>query len=132
MTYEAGIRGKEKATCLECDALFAGSEACQGFEQAASTTASEHSSRPERANRGVLQSADEDVDWLSLTTSTLPSAKTLGIKAQCLRWHEQDPEAKIVIFTQFKGMISVNFPQKSSCIRAITLTLYLDPQANVS
>jgi SNF2 family DNA or RNA helicase len=107
MSYEASTQGREKTTCLECDTEFSGSESCKGFEQVAFSMAGEPSSHVGLGSREALQSADEDVDWVNMTSSTLPSAKTLGIKAQCLHWHEEDPSAKIVIFTQFKGMIRI-------------------------
>lgn len=119
MTYEAASQDKEKATCLECNAQFSGSEPCQGFEQAAFSPESGTSNRPNRENRGNPQSSDEDVDWLSLTSFCLPSAKTLGIKAQCLKWQEENPNAKIVIFTQFRGMIKVKVLQNLSGIQGL-------------
>lgn len=37
----------------------------------------------------------------------LPSAKTRAIKAQLLVWMEEDPDAKIIIYTQFLGMVDI-------------------------
>ncbi len=54
------------------DAQFEGSEPCQGFEQATFSSDSAVSNRPSRGNRGAPQSADEDVDWLNLTSFCLP------------------------------------------------------------
>ena len=46
--------------------------------------------------------------WLSLGgKSVLPSAKTIAIKAQVLNWIQENPNVKIIIYTQFLAMIRI-------------------------
>ncbi|KAF2121509.1 SNF2 family N-terminal domain-containing protein [Lophiotrema nucula] len=47
-------------------------------------------------------------DWLSLNgEGVLPSAKTIGIKAQILNWIGENPDVKIIVYTQFLAMIRI-------------------------
>jgi hypothetical protein len=44
------------------------------------------------------------LDWINLTGDILPSTKTTAIKIQVTKWLEEDPTAKIIIYTQFHQM----------------------------
>ena len=46
-------------------------------------------------------------NWISMTGEICPSAKTQAIKAQILNWFEEDPNVKIIIYTQFLDMIRI-------------------------
>jgi SNF2 family DNA or RNA helicase len=49
----------------------------------------------------------EDItdDWLaSLGAEVLPSAKTTAVKAQILNWKRENPEVKVIVYTQFLAM----------------------------
>lgn len=48
---------------------------------------------------------EEQIDWLGLQGPVLPSSKTLAVKAQILEWLAQDPDTKIIIYTQWIPMI---------------------------
>ncbi|KAI9883645.1 MAG: hypothetical protein M1823_004592 [Watsoniomyces obsoletus] len=39
--------------------------------------------------------------WLNLSADILPSAKLVAAKAQILKWQQEAPEDKIIVFTQF-------------------------------
>jgi SNF2 family DNA or RNA helicase len=50
----------------------------------------------------------KDEDWIDQEgVNILPSAKTLGIKAQILNWISENPNVKVIIFTQFIDMIRI-------------------------
>ncbi|KAE9984365.1 hypothetical protein EG328_008851 [Venturia inaequalis] len=48
-------------------------------------------------------------DWIDLANGNdiLPSAKTLAIKAQIINWLQENPQMKIIIYTQFMDMIRI-------------------------
>ena len=52
-----------------------------------------------------------DSDWLRLCEKNpqllLPSSKTIAIKAQMVKWLNEAPDDKIIIFTQFRVMARV-------------------------
>ncbi|KAF2838673.1 hypothetical protein M501DRAFT_1016765 [Patellaria atrata CBS 101060] len=46
-------------------------------------------------------------DWLAMERHVLPSAKTVAVKAQILNWLREDPDCKIIVFTQWLNMIYI-------------------------
>ena len=60
-----------------------------------------------KKGKAAVRPEREDIkdDWLSLGGSkVLPSAKTIAIKAQILNWIRENPNVKIIIYTQFLAM----------------------------
>jgi len=52
--------------------------------------------------------SDKEPDWIDMEgRDILPSAKTIEIKAQILNWILENPDVKIIIFTQFINMIRI-------------------------
>jgi hypothetical protein len=76
-------------------------DALDGVAQGTRSKAGKKAAR-QRARR---DNDDISEDWLSLAgAEVLPSAKTLAIKAQILNWWKEDPNVKIIIYTQFLAM----------------------------
>ena len=68
------------------------------------TTTSSDPSIVKKAAKGEKRTEN---DWIDMKGEILPSAKTTGAKAALLNALEEDPEAKIIIYTQFLPMVSV-------------------------
>jgi SNF2 family DNA or RNA helicase len=117
---EASQRHKVFAMCVCCDSPFVAYEPCQGFEQATQVA----STKTTGDAGGHVPSAEEDDSWLELGSGTISSTKTTAIRAQCQRWQHEDPDAKIVIFTQFRGMITVSYSLMSSTYYSYCLLTY--------
>ncbi len=108
MLFQAAHTTEEHtARCLACDAMFEHCEPCRGFDQAGNQLNRPLTGTPGRRVRKSADSDESDIDWLSVCGSILPSAKTLAVKAQIQNWVEEDPDAKIIIFTQFRPMIRI-------------------------
>ena len=107
MLFNASKTGKDKANCLACDAQFEHTEPCRGFDQAINKSNLPTTGSQPRRTRKSADSDESDIDWLSVRGSILPSAKTLAVKAQIQNWVDEDPDAKIIIFTQFRDMIRI-------------------------
>lgn len=63
--------------------------------------------RSRAKNKQKVRPEQEDIkeDWLGLGGGkVLPSAKTIAIKAQILNWITENPDVKIIIYTQFLAM----------------------------
>lgn len=106
MLFALSKTDQEKAFCLACEAEFECCEPCRGFDEA-SDMVNSFGDGPERRPRKSTDSDENDFDWLSLGGCVLPSAKTLAVKAQIQNWVEEDSEAKIIVFTQFRPMIRI-------------------------
>lgn len=108
MVMNAGAEeGKPYGTCKACGQTIYGCVRCEDDDDddvpapgTRSNTAAKEKKRKERIAR-------EDIadDWLSLGgDEVLPSAKTVAVKAQVLNWIRENPDVKIIIYTQFLAM----------------------------
>ncbi|KAF2645627.1 hypothetical protein P280DRAFT_531914 [Massarina eburnea CBS 473.64] len=63
-----------------------------------------------RADKVRLRIEQQDIndEWLNFGgEGVLPSAKTIAVKAQILNWVKENPDVKIIIYTQFLAMIRI-------------------------
>ncbi len=107
MLYEAGQEGENKAYCLECGSIFEKAEPCKGFAEAAFSINSPAVGPQAKKQRGSSDPDSNELDWLSLPGPPLASTKTRAVKAQLLNWFAEDADCKVIIFTQFLGMIKI-------------------------
>ena len=109
MSYEAAKRNEDRVKCRACGTVFTGSSECSGLEElgfAEKSTPSLTEDSP-RKRRQRLNNPEKSLRWIEMSGSLLPSAKTLAIKAQVLNWIATSPKEKIIIFSQFHGMIQI-------------------------
>lgn len=107
MLYEASQDKAAGASCVECGKAFEGTEPCVGFEQAAFNIDSPVFSAQERKRKNSTDVEGNELGWLTLPGPPLPSTKTRAVKAQLLNWFEEDPGVKVIVFTQFLGMVKI-------------------------
>ena len=107
--YEAATSNEEagpvQAKCRECQTVFANVEPCQAHKQAERRLAKRKSNSSQHVSD--IEGDDASLDWLEVGDNVLPSAKTLAVRVQIEEWQREDPEAKIIVFTQFRGMIRI-------------------------
>lgn len=109
MSYEAAKNNQDRVACRACATVFTGSSECTGLDElgfAEKSTPSPAEDSP-RKRRERLAKQEKSLRWIEMSGSLLPSAKTLAIKAQILNWIAESPKEKIIIFTQFHGMIQI-------------------------
>jgi SNF2 family DNA or RNA helicase len=54
--------------------------------------------------RNGKEKTEDDAKWLKHYDAELPSAKTLALKAQILNWIRDEPNVKIIVYSQFLAM----------------------------
>ncbi|KAI9705595.1 MAG: hypothetical protein M1836_006351 [Candelina mexicana] len=112
MMHEAAEDDQDGARCLECGIIFDGAQAqpCKGLEdlgwEDGSPSQEGQSPGKKKKNKKKKQDADNP-QWVNIDGPLFPSAKTMGIKAQVLNWFSENPNEKIIIFTQFQTMIKL-------------------------
>lgn len=109
MSYEAAKRDEDSVACRACATVFTGSSACSGLEELGfveKSTPSQTEDSP-RKRRQRANNAEKPLNWMEISGTLLPSAKTLAIKAQVLNWIAESPKEKIIIFSQFHGMLQI-------------------------
>lgn len=97
---EAAGDNLDKASCASC-----------GKEMTARPLDTSTTNDNNRENSGEPGGVKKDDDWLNMNGEVLPSTKTIATKSQILNWWDPqaggDEEVKIIIFTQWLGMVKV-------------------------
>ncbi|KAL8709909.1 MAG: hypothetical protein Q9220_005359 [cf. Caloplaca sp. 1 TL-2023] len=104
LVQEAAIQGKERAACYECSHYFESSAPCTGIAElqlAPSASPLIDSIAPRR------NTDKEDLKWISYNGEVLPSTKTAAVQAQIEEWQRENPNKKIIIFSQFHTLMKV-------------------------
>lgn len=99
MSYEAALKGERGALCQECGELFGESSPCTGVQELELNDDS-NSIAPRKASQS-RKDKDTDIRWIGLDGRVLPSSKTAAVQAQVEKWLIDEPDKKIIIFSQF-------------------------------
>jgi SNF2 family DNA or RNA helicase len=115
LSESAALSDQSCATCMACGSRFSHSEP---YEEDTSRQRG-----PTKPTSGVFDEINNDEDsedqggrkkkrdkwaWIrSQPADILPSAKTTAVKAQILNWIEENPKVKVIVFTQWIGMIHI-------------------------
>ena len=105
---EAAETGRESAVCKACGITPDSIQPCQLDENSdsegiAGGTRSKAKGKGKQRVRRDREAITED--WLaSIGKDLLPSAKTTAVKAQILNWKKENPDVKVIVYTQFLAM----------------------------
>lgn len=106
---KAAEEGKDQAACQTCGMTPIYKHRCEPEdddipENVAQGTRS-NARKKKRKERNRLDREDITDDWLaSVGDDVLPSAKTIAVKAQIINWIGENPDVKIIVYTQFLAM----------------------------
>lgn len=97
-------RGLDRHRCTECGVFYDDAKACEKILEPY-VSANENS---QEGGLGIRQKGNskekektEFRDWIQMRGQILPSAKTIALKARVMAWIEEDPDVKIIVFSQF-------------------------------
>ncbi|KAK6392827.1 hypothetical protein LTR65_002908 [Meristemomyces frigidus] len=111
LQHFAARRGHDHARCAECGACYTSVQKCEGldtFNRSGSTQGAPEGPQAQSKSAGKSKKASDTMeDWIGLKGEVLPSAKTTAVKACVLEWLQEEPEAKIIIYSQFLPMIRI-------------------------
>jgi SNF2 family DNA or RNA helicase len=111
----------ERHRCNECGQFYTEAKRCEGlvdqftaaYENLDSERPSPALSSSSNANANARATAKAKAkkskinNWLQMNGEVLPSAKTLAVKAQVLEWISEDPDVKIICYSQFIPMLHI-------------------------
>lgn len=103
----AAEQGRPNCTCKACGTTFAASHRLEDEDDNVGPSCGTRNRAARRKKKEKERLDREDIadDWLNLGgNDVLPSAKTTAIKSQILNWRLENPNAKIIIYTQFLAM----------------------------
>lgn len=103
--HDSVARGEERATCLVCSTVYEECHPCEGLkelegEESLLGSGSTPSKRPKK-------DPNADLQWIDVKGELLPSSKTAAIEAQLERWLTDEPNKKIIVFSQFHMLLKI-------------------------
>lgn len=121
MGEEAALRGQSGARCVVCHTIYTSTSPCgqkdfnqnnKGYDDDSMDNFSDQEllrRKPKKTKKRQQPGPDKSKDWIDKAEGNdiLSSSKTLAIKAQILNWLQEDPNLKIIIYTQFRDMIRI-------------------------
>ncbi|TLD37757.1 putative serine/threonine-protein phosphatase [Venturia nashicola] len=121
MGEDAAMQGMGRARCVVCHTVYTSTSPCDemnfdqdkdGLDDDSMDGYSDQEllrPKPKKNKKKRPMFVEKAKDWIDLADGNdiLPSAKTLAIKAQIINWLQEDPQMKIIIYTQFMAMIRI-------------------------
>ena len=108
LAYEASKNDQDHTLCRTCGTSYTKTEPCSGLKELViddfTDLSADLSLKGKKSNNGKV-----NMHWVAYDDELVMSAKTLGVQAQIEKWLEEDPNKKIIIFSQFL-MMSVSKP----------------------
>lgn len=106
----AARRGLDRHRCTECGVYYDDAKACQEVLEPY-VSANEINANSSQDGFGTRSKASKEKpeleNWIQMRGPVLPSAKTIALKARVLSWIEEDPDVKIIVFSQFLPMLRI-------------------------
>ncbi|EUC50623.1 hypothetical protein COCMIDRAFT_67310, partial [Bipolaris oryzae ATCC 44560] len=112
---ESAEQGQENRACNSCGKI---PSYVHAFEveadpedgPASGTRSNNNKKKKKKKGKGRKRPYHEVIpnDWLaSLNDQVLPSAKTIAVKSQIMNWIKENPNVKIIVYTQFLAMVQI-------------------------
>ena len=103
MANTASEKDQDNTACLECGVIFNGAESCAGLKELEwdnnwllnETAGRKH--RPKKVN----------MEWVAYENKVVMSAKTTAVRTQVEAWLQEEPDKKIIIFSQFHMIMQI-------------------------
>ena len=119
MAYEASKEGKSQSWCIPCDKPFEESKPCSGIEELEMNDMVQKTDSGDIPRPGRGKGPKNAERWLDLKGDVLQSSKTTAVKIQLEEWIKEEPEKKIIVFSQFRLLFVL-----STCHESLTLTMF--------
>lgn len=101
LLYAAAHGDQDKALCLECGTPFSSSESCSGLKELALNDFQNLSPnlRAKKPKGGKV-----NMHWVAYDEELVMSAKITAVENQIKQWLEEQPDKKVIVFSQFLMM----------------------------
>lgn len=103
-------RGLERHRCTECGVYYDDAKPCQEILEPY-ISANEIIANASQDGFGTRSKPSKEKseleNWIQMRGPILPSAKTIALKARVLSWIGEDPDVKIIVFSQFIPMLKI-------------------------
>jgi len=96
---EAVINNEQESTCITCAEIFTESSQCDGLKELEVEEPLLGSG--ERSAKRGKKDVNADIRSIDVGGKLLPSSKTVAVEAQLEQWLVEEPDKKVIVFSQF-------------------------------
>ena len=100
LSDDAAKNGEDIATCVECNKPYGSAQAAGGIKELEMDNAPFGPNSNDK-KKPRAKSLDEEMKWIDIGGTILPSSKVQAVQLQVEAWLSQEPHKKIIIFSQF-------------------------------
>ncbi|KAL6719078.1 hypothetical protein ACLMJK_003313 [Lecanora helva] len=104
MAHEAAANNQDSSTCVACNEVFSESHPCTSLSELETEPTTYQDGAPKVRPK---RKAKDNMKWVDLDGQILPSTKTAAVQAQIEKWLKEEPQKKIIIFSQFHLVMQV-------------------------
>lgn len=103
LAARASAKDQDETACLVCGMVFTGAESCAGVKELEwddlwlLNESAGHRKRPKKVN----------MEWVFHENKLVMSAKTTAVQMQVENWLREEPDKKIIIFSQFHMIMQI-------------------------
>ena len=103
LASQASANDQDETACLVCGVVFTGAESCVGLKELEwdnNWLLNETIGRKKRPK-------NVNMKWVAYENKLVMSAKTIAVRTQVEKWLEEEPDKKIIIFSQFHMIMQI-------------------------
>ena len=103
LANKASAKDQDETACLACGEIFTGAEPCADLKELKWDNAwllNESVGRRKRPK-------EVNMEWVYHENKLVMSAKTMAVRAQVEEWLQEEPDKKIIIFSQFHMIMQI-------------------------
>ena len=103
LANQASANDQDETACLVCGVVFTGAESCVGLKELEwdnNWLLNETIGRKKRPK-------NVNMKWVAYENKLVMSAKTIAVRTQVEKWLEEEPDKKIIIFSQFHMIMQI-------------------------
>lgn len=101
LAYEASTLDSDNTPCTKCGTIFTASQSCSSLKELAMEDFADLTADL----RGCKRKDNKvNMHWVDYDDTLVLSSKTIGVQKQIEKWLEEEPDKKIIVFSQFLMM----------------------------
>ncbi|KAI4113231.1 MAG: hypothetical protein LQ345_005743 [Seirophora villosa] len=109
----------ERTKCLVCESVYNGSEPCGGMKELNHEIGTGLAANGNAAKKKRHKPPKDLLKWIRRREGVLPSTKSAGVVDQIDRWLTEEPEKKIIVFSQWRMISSSRTVESKDGVTAL-------------
>lgn len=97
MAHDAAAKGHDHTACMQCETIYTRSESCAGLKELEFDDFA-------ILNEKKTKNGKVNMEWVSYDDNLVLSTKITAVRMQVDDWLRDEPDKKIIIFSQFHMM----------------------------